>query len=79
MSSPLPKSPYLKAGTYDQEPSQFGDMNNLMRFFMTKAMRASLTSPPLAKDVGELTLVYDKTLDRIYTKSNGTLRFIQFT
>lgn len=79
MSSPIPKSPYLKAGTYDQEASSFGDMNNLMRFFMTKSLRASLSSPPLAKDVQELSLVYDKTAQRLYTKVDGTLRYVVFT
>lgn len=79
MSSPNPKSPSLKAGTYDQEASTFGDINNLGRFFATKALRAARTSPPLAKDVQELTMVYDKTLLRIYTKIDGVLRYVQFT
>lgn len=79
MSSPDPKQPYLKAGTYDKEPSTFGDMNSLLRFFATKTLRASLSSPPLAHDVEELTLIYDKTLLRIYTKVDGVLRYVQFT
>lgn len=72
MTLPNPQQPSLKA---------VGDLdyNALLRFFATKAMRASRTSPPLAKDVEELTWVYDKTLNRLYTKSDGTLRYIAFT
>lgn len=79
MSSAIPKQPYLKSGTYDFEPSTFGDLNNVNRFFATKKMRAALTSPPEARAVGELEAVYDKTLNRIYMKIDGVLRYVQFT
>ena len=79
MSSPVPKSPSLKSGTYEHENNMFSDLNNLSRFFATKALRAALTSPPLAKDVQELTFVYDKILNRLYTRVDGTLRYVQFT
>lgn len=79
MASPNPKSPYLKAGTYDQEIDTFGDANNLLRFFATKALRVSLTSPPLAHDIEEGTSVLDKTLLRIYFKVDNVLRYIQLT
>ena len=78
MASPKPIQPHLKAGTYDQEANTFGDVNNLLRFFATKALRASLSSPPLAHDVEELTFVYDKTANRLYTKVNGSLKYIAF-
>lgn len=79
MSSAVPKSPHLKAGTYDAEPSTFGDINSLLRFFATKKLRASLSSPPLAQQVGELEFVFDKTALRLYTKIDGTLRYVVFT
>lgn len=79
MSSAIPKSPYLKSATYDKEPDNFGDFGNLARFFATKKLRASLTSPPETRSVGELELVYDKTAQRLYTKIDGTLRYVAFT
>jgi hypothetical protein len=42
---------------------------------MAKKLRASLSSPPLAKDVGELELILDKSALRVYTKVDGTLRY----
>lgn len=79
MSSPLPQQPYLKSGSYDLEANTFADINNLLRAFGKTPIRPSLSSPPLAKDVQELTLVYDKTANRIYTKVDGALRYVQFT
>lgn len=79
MSSPVPKSPYLKAGTYDQEASTFGDVNNLLRFFATKSLRASLQSPPLAYQVGELEFVFDKTTLKLWTKIDGVLKSVTFS
>lgn len=78
MSSPVPKAPYGKAGNYLDEVSTQFDINTLLRFFATKAFRASLSSPPLAHQVGELECVFDKTLLRLYTKVDGTLRYVQF-
>lgn len=64
-----------------KQPHDQGDENyqSLMRFFATKKLRASLTSPPLAKDVGELEFVFDKTALRLYTKVDNTLRYVTFT
>jgi hypothetical protein len=42
-------------------------------------IRPSLSSPPVARDVQEFTFVFDKTLLRLYTKIDGTLRYVQFT
>lgn len=75
MTSPIPVQPYTKAGNYDKEVSVQTDISSLTRFFATKKLRASLSSPPLAKDVGELELVIDKTALRVYTKIDGTLRY----
>lgn len=74
-----PVQPSLKAGLYDNEVSQFTDLNILLRNFMTKKFRPSLSSPPLLKDIGELECVMDKTLLRIYFKIDNTLRYIQLT
>lgn len=79
MVSPIPKQPFLRAGTYDDEANTFSDINDIARSFATKALRTSLSSPPLAKDVQELTLVYDKTANRLYTKIDGNLKYVAFT
>lgn len=78
MSSPLPKQAFTRAGKYD-EIGTFLDINNLLRFFATKSLRPSLSSPPLAKDVGELEFIFDKTTLKLWTKVDGTLRYVQFT
>jgi len=75
MSDPIPVQPFGKSAGYGNEIAVQTDINSLLRFFATKAMRASLTSPPLAKDVGELEVVVDKSALRIYTKIDGTLRY----
>lgn len=79
MSSPKPQPVVPKSGGYARESNTFSSFNDLYRFFATKSLRASLTSPPLAHQVGELEFIWDKTLNRLYTKSDGTLRYVQFT
>lgn len=74
-----PVQPSLKEGRYDQEQSSFGDLNIVLRNFATKKIRASLSSPPLLKDIGELEYVIDKTLLRIYFRIDNTLRYVQLT
>lgn len=74
-----PVQPSLKSGLYDDEVSSFTDLNALLRNFATRKMRASLTTPPLLKDIGELEWVLDKTLLRVYFKVDNTLRYVQLT
>lgn len=74
-----PVQPTLKEGAYGQEQSSFGDLNNLFRFFATKKLRYSKTSPPLLKDIPEGEWIWDKTLGRLYICSNGVLKFVQFS
>lgn len=74
-----PVQPSLKAGLYDDEVSQFTDLNVLLRNFATKKLRPSLSSPPIANDVGELEFVFDKTTLKLYTKCNGTLVSVTFS
>ena len=77
MASVTPRPPVLKAGNYD-EPATYGDLTSIFKWLVECHVRPALTSPPLAKDVAELTFVYDRTLDRLYTKSNGVLKYVQF-
>lgn len=74
-----PKQPSLKEGGYDQEQSSFGDINNLSRFFATKKLRYSLSSPPIISQVPEGEFILDKTLNRIYIQVNGILKYITLT
>ncbi len=79
MTSPIPVQPTLKEGQYINELSSFGDLNNLFKNFATKKLRASLSSPPLTKDIGELEFLFDKSALRLYTKIDGTLHYVTFT
>lgn len=74
-----PKQPSLKEGGYGDETSSFGDFNNLFRFFATKKLRYSKTSPPLLKDTPEGEFILDKTLNRIYIQVDGVLKYITLT
>lgn len=74
-----PRQPFLKSGHYDDEVSSYTDLNALLKNFMTRKFRASLTSPPLLKDIGEMEVVLDKTLLRLYFNVDNTLRFVQLT
>lgn len=78
MSTVVPKPPILRAGQYD-ETATFGDLTAIFKWLVECHIRPALTSPPLAKDVAELTFVFDRTANRLYTKSNGALRYVQFT
>lgn len=71
-----PKPPTLRAGQYD-EPATFGDVTGIFKFMVENHVRYSLSSPPLLRDVAEGTWVWDKTLLRLYTCSDGALRYIQ--
>jgi hypothetical protein len=73
-----PKPPVLRAAQYD-EPATFGDVAGIFKFMVENHVRYALTSPPLLKDIKEGTWVWDKTLSRLYTNSNGVLKYIQAT
>lgn len=76
--SVVPQPPVLKASNYD-EPATYGDLTAVFKWLIENHMRPALTSPPLLKDVPELTFVYDRTADRIYTNNGGALKFVQFS
>lgn len=79
MAAVNPHQPFLRAGTYDEEVSTFTDFQSLLRFFATKKLRYSLSSPPLLRDVPEGEMILDKTLLRIYLRVEGVLRYITLT
>lgn len=79
MSSPIPQPVIPKSGGYEKEENTFSSLTDAFRFLQPKQFKASLSSPPLAKDVNELELVIDKTALRIYTKVNGSLRYWSLT
>lgn len=80
MTSAIPQSSVDKAGGYQREANTFSSFGDLFRFFQPRIMKVSKNSPPVLNvDVTEGTLVWDRTLSRLYTCSNGILRFVQFT
>ena len=77
--SVVPRSPQLRSGVYNDEPATFGDVSAIFKWLVENHVRFSLTSPPLLKDLPEGTIVYDKTLNRLYVTADNTLRYVQFT
>lgn len=80
MTSPVPKPIAPKTSTQNNEVSIATSISDVNRFFQPKRFKVSRNSPPvLNKDVFEAELVWDRTLLRLYTVSNQTLRYVQFT
>lgn len=80
MASAVPKAPNPKSGTYDSEVSTFTDVSALFRFFQPKILKVSKASPPVLNvDIKEGELIWDRTANRLYTVSNGALRYVAFT
>lgn len=79
--SAIPQTPTLRSGVYDNEPATFGDVSAIFKYLIENHVRPSLSSPPLAKDLKEFTIVIDKMASppRIYTKLNGALYYIAWT
>lgn len=75
-----PVVPIPKSGTFSQESNTFSSINDLFQFFQPQRWRYSNNSPPLLNvDVSEGQMVWDATALRLYTVSNQTLRYVQFT
>lgn len=80
MVSPVPKNPSGKSGGYASEVATFTDMNALFQFFQPRRLRVSKNSPPVLNvDVRESEIIWDRTLNRLYTVSNGVLKYVAFT
>lgn len=80
MTSPTPRNPGGRSGGYANEVATFTDINSIFRFFQPRRMKISKNSPPvLNKDVYEGEIIFDKTLKRLYTVADQTLRYVQFT
>lgn len=80
MSSPVPKAAVPKSGGYEQEPNSFSAFNDLFRFFQPRKCKISKNSPPVLNiDVSEAEWVWDRTLSRLYTVSNGALKYVAFS
>jgi hypothetical protein len=80
MTSPAPQPAVSKSGGFQTESGIFTNFNDLYRFFQPRIMKVSKQSPPVLNvDVHEGEIVWDRTANRLYTCSNQTLRFVQFT
>lgn len=80
MTSPIPVNPGNKSTGYTREPNSFSSFGDLYQFYQPKHLKVSRVSPPVVnKDVTEGELILDKTLLRIYTVVDGTLRYFQLT
>lgn len=74
-----PVQPTLKQGLYGDETGVFTDMNSISKFFATKKLRYSRTSPPILADVPEGEFILSKSELRIYIRVDGVLRYFQLT
>lgn len=75
---PSPIAP--KTSSQTNEVSIATSLSDVNRFFQPRRFKVSRNSPPvLNKDVFEAELVWDRTLSRIYTVSNGVLKYVAFT
>ena len=80
MTAALPQPIGPKSGDFTREANTFSSINDLFRFFQTKRIKISKNSPPvLNKDITEGELVWDRTALRLYTVSDGALRYVAFT
>lgn len=80
VTKPLPQSVVDKSGGYQREANTFSSFGDVFRFFQPRRMKISKTSPPVLNvDVTEGEHVWDRTLLREYTVSDGVLRFVQYT
>ena len=80
MTSPTPQPSVDKAGGYFKEGNTFTSFGDLFRFFQPRIMKISRQSPPVLNvDVHEGEMIWDRTANRLYTVSNQTLRYVQFT
>jgi hypothetical protein len=80
MSSPVPQPIAPKTSSQTNEVSIATSISDVNRFFQPKIMKVSKQSPPVLNvDVTEGTLVWDRTASRLYTVSNGVLKYVAFT
>ena len=80
MTSPVPVNPNVKSSSFTQEPNTFSSVNDLYQFFQPKILRVSKQSPPvLGVDITEGQLLWDRTANRLYTVSNGVLKYAAFS
>lgn len=80
MTSALPQPTVAKPGGYLTESNSFSSFDDLFRFFQPRIMKISQNSPPLLNvDVKEGEIIWDRTLLRMYTVSDGVLRYVAFT
>lgn len=79
MTSPSPVAPTPKSGGYQQEPNTFSSVTDLFRFFQPKSIQMATASPPSTNQLNEGELVFDKTTLRLWTKLDGTARYVQWS
>lgn len=80
MSSPIPAPIAPKSSAFTDEVASATSFSDLQRFFQPIIMRVSRQSPPVLNvDITEGQLLWDRTANRLYTVSNGVLKYVAFT
>lgn len=76
--TPKPIAP--KSSSQNNEVAIATSISDLNRYFQPKILKISKQSPPVLNvDVHEGELIFDRTLNRLYTVSNGALKYVAFT
>ena len=74
-----PVTPTPISGGYDQEANVYSDTQNLSKFPVSP-IRVARNSPPIITEfTSEMSLVYDKTTNKLWILSNGALHYVSFT
>lgn len=80
MTSPVPAPISPKSSTFPDDASLGTSFADLQRFFQPQILRVSKRSPPVLNvDISEGQLLWDRTASRLYTVSNGALKYVAFT
>ena len=77
-TSAVPATPV--SGGYQQESNTFSDLGGAYKAMLNPVLKVSKNSPPqIGVDITENGHIWDKKTNRLYTVSQGKLRYVQYT
>ena len=80
MTNPVPAPIAPKSSTFTDGVASATSFSDLQRYFQPIILRISKHSPPVLNlDITEGQLLWDRTAKRLYTVSDGVLRYAAFT
>jgi hypothetical protein len=80
VTNPVPAPIAPKSSTFTDGVASATSFSDLQRYFQPIILRISKHSPPVLNlDITEGQLLWDRTAKRLYTVSDGVLRYAAFT